>query len=133
MLKMIHVASRILLGLIYFIFGGMGLMIALGVMTPEMPPMPEKAQLYMQGIMASGYFFPLLKATEVICGLLLLVNLASPLALVILAPITLNIFLHHLFLTPGLGNLILPAAMAALHIVAMVGYLKQYRPLFSKD
>ena len=50
--------------------------------------------------MASGYFFPMVKLTEVICGLLLLLGLFVPLALVVLAPVALNIFLVHAFLAP---------------------------------
>lgn len=133
MMKIIHTASRILLGLIYFIFGGMGLMIALGLMTPEMPPMTPGAEAFFKGILGSGYFFPLLKSTEVLCGLLLLIDLGAPLALVVIAPVTLHILLFHLFLTPGVENLPLPVAMVALQTVAMLGYMKKYRPLFSKD
>jgi hypothetical protein len=134
MIKMLQTGARIVLGLIYLIFGGMGLMIVFGVIHPEFPPMTAGADAFFKGIMGSGYFFPLLKATETLCGLLLLVNLAAPLALVILAPITLHIILFHAFLTPGAGNLLLPAAMVVLQIVAMSGYLiKYYRPMFSRE
>ena len=133
MLKIVHMAARVVLGLIYLIFGGMGLMIAVGVIHPEFPPMTAGAEGFFKGIMGTGYFFPLLKTTETLCGLLLVLNVASPLALVILAPITLNIFLFHAFLTPGIENLTLPLAMAAMQTVAMAGYLRRYRHLFSKD
>lgn len=133
MLKLIHTVSRVLLGLIYFIFGGMGLLIALGVLPAQFPPMTEGAEAFFKGIMAAKYFFPLLKGTEVLGGLVLLVGGAAPLALVVLAPITINIFFFHAFLTPGAGNLILPGVMILLQIIAMLGYLKQYRPLFAKD
>lgn len=131
MLKLLHTAARIVLGLIYFIFGGMGLMIALGFITPQMPPMSAGAEAFFKGIMMSGYFFPLLKATETICGFLLLINCASPLMLVILAPITLHIAFYHAFLTPGADQLFLPIAMVLFQIIAMVGYTKQYRNLLS--
>jgi len=133
MSKLIFSGARVVLGLIYFIFGGMGLMIALGVITPEMPPMTPGAEAFFKGIIGSGYFFPLLKATETICGLLVLINLGAPLALVILAPITLNIILFHAFLTPGAGNQLLPVVMGLLQVIAMAGFLRKYRPLFSKD
>lgn len=131
-MKLIYPVARIILGLIYFIFGGMGLLIALHVIHPVFPPMTPGADAFFKWVMASGYFFPLLKYTETICGFLLVFNIASPLALVILAPITLNIILFHTFLTPGLGNLALPLPMVLLHAVAMLGYMKYYRPLFSK-
>lgn len=132
MFKYIHTASRVLLGLIYFIFGGMGLLIALKVMPMEVPPMTEGAEAFFKGITASGYFFPLLKCTEVLGGLVLLIGGAAPLALVVLAPITIHIFLFHAFLTPGAGNLVLPGIMILLQVIAMLGYLKQYRSLFLK-
>ena len=131
-MKKIALAARILLGLVYFIFGGMGLGIALGMIRMPDNPMPEAAAAFFAGIMASKYFFPLLKGTETVCGFLLLTGRGAPLALVILAPVTLNIFLFHYFLTPGPSELILPAAIAAAHILAMAGYWKLYKPLFGK-
>ena len=130
----IHAGARILLGLIYFVFGGMGLAIAFGLMKmPDQPAMPEAAATFMKGIMATGYFFPLLKMTETLFGGLLLFGIAAPLALVILAPVTLHIILFHVVLTPGnAGELILPAAMGLLQVIAMSGYWNKYKGLFSK-
>jgi hypothetical protein len=118
--------------LIYFLFGGMGLGIALGLIHMPFPPLPQAAQGFMQGIMGTGYFFPFLKITETTCGFLLLTGIAAPLALVVIAPVTLNIILFHTFLTPGLNNLVLPLVMVAAQILAMSGYWKLYQPLFGK-
>jgi putative oxidoreductase len=128
----IQLAARIILGLIYSVFGAMGLAIVFGFMKMPQTPMPEAAETYMKGIMAAGYFFPLLKITETTCGLLILTGIAAPLALVIIAPVTLNIFLFHKFLTPGMGNLILPSIMVVMQILAMSGYWNVYQRLFSK-
>ena len=68
----------------------------------------------MGALAASGYFFPLLKATEVIAGLLLLSGQRVPLALTVLAPVVVNISAFHLFLAPeGLG---MAAVLVALEI-----------------
>ncbi len=128
----VQLAARIVLGLIYFVFGGMGLGMALGLVQMNPPPMPDAAQDFMKGMMGTGYFFPLLKITEVACGLLLLIGIAAPLALVIIAPVTLHIFLFHAFLTPGLNNLGLPLVMVAVQILAMSTYWHLYQPLFGK-
>lgn len=120
--------ARYLLGLIFFIFGGAGLLNLL----PAQPDMPEKLQTFMTGMMAAGYFFPLLKGTEVVCGLLLLIGVAPALALVILAPISINIFMVHLFLTPGLQNLLMPILILVCHLLAATAYWKLYKPLFQK-
>src|ERR1700719_1985178 len=52
------------------------------------------------GLAATGYMLPLLYVTQATAGALLLVGLYVPLALALLAPIIINIFLFHLFLAP---------------------------------
>ncbi len=89
--------ARILLGLVFTVFGFMGLL----NLIPPPPNLPEKLQAFTAGMMAAGYFFPLVKGTEIICGLLLLSGFYVPLALVVLAPVVLNIFLVHAFLEPS--------------------------------
>jgi putative oxidoreductase len=133
MVGKIQLIARIILGLIYFVFGGMGLMIALGVMQmPQNQVMPEAAMGFMKGIMGTGYFFPTLKITETLCGLLLLTGIAAPLALVILAPVTLQIIMFHVFLTPDTKELMLPVVMGVTHVLAITGYWDLYKPLFGK-
>ena len=132
MTSKIQFGARIVLGLIYFIFGGMGLGMALGLLHMPFPPMPEAAEAFMKGIMGSGYFLFLLKITETTCGFLLLTGIAAPLALVIIAPVTINILCFHAFLTPGLNNLVLPLIMVIAQILAMSGYWNLYQPLWCK-
>ncbi|MDE2028401.1 MAG: acyltransferase [Candidatus Omnitrophica bacterium] len=123
--------ARIVLGLIYFIFGGMGLAMALGLYHAAFPPLPPKAEAFMTGMMGSGYFFILLKMTETTCGFLLLTGIAVPLALVIIASVTLNIYCFNLFLMPGLQNLLLPSVMVFCQITAMSAYWHKYRQLLA--
>lgn len=85
-----------LLGLIFFVFGLNGF---LQFIPQPMPP--EGALKFLGGLMAAPYFFPLLKGTEVLIGLALLTNRFVSLALVILAPIILQIFLYHTILDPS--------------------------------
>jgi putative oxidoreductase len=99
MMKKLPLFARVLLGAIFVVFGLNGFLNFIPMSS--MPPMPEKAMAFMGGLMGSGYFFPLLKGTEVVCGLLLLAGAFVPLALVVLAPIVLNIFLFHAFLAPS--------------------------------
>ncbi|MBX3020092.1 MAG: acyltransferase [Bdellovibrionales bacterium] len=124
----ITTGARWALGGIYLIFGLNGFLHFL----PQ-PPLPETALGYLGGLASAPYFFPVLKGTEVIASLLLLSGLAAPLALVILAPITIQIFLFHFFLTPGLQNSLLPLAMIALHLTSALAYWSLYQPLFTKD
>ncbi len=121
--------ARILLGLIFFGAGLAGLLNLL----PAPPDMPEKLMTFTAGLAATGYFMTLLKATEAVCGLLLLAGLWVPLALVILAPIAINIFLVHAFLAPeGLVT----AGVIGLLMVYLSFFAKPYagqlKPLFER-
>jgi hypothetical protein len=117
--KTAALVSRSLLGVVLVVFGLNGFLNFL-----PMPPAEGVAATFMGGLGASGYFFPLLKATEILIGLALLANRFVPLALVVLAPISVNIVAFHLFLAPaGIG----PAAVVAA-LNAGVAYL--YRDAF---
>lgn len=89
--------ARILLGFVFFAAGLTGLL----NLVPTPPDLPEALITFNTGLAASVYFLPFLKLTETICGLLLLSGMFVPLALVVLAPIVLNIFLVHAFLAPS--------------------------------
>lgn len=91
------IIARILLGIVFFASGLVGLL----NLVPTPPDLPEALVKFNSGLAATGYFLPFLKLTEVICGLLLLANAFVPLSLVIIAPIVLNIFLVHAFLAPS--------------------------------
>ncbi|WP_413289763.1 DoxX family membrane protein [Bdellovibrio sp. HCB337] len=89
--------ARILLGFVFFASGLVGLL----NLVPPPPDLPPALMTFNAGLMASIYFMPFLKLTETICGLLLMSGFFVPLALVILAPVMLNIFLVHAFLAPS--------------------------------
>lgn len=90
---------RIIFGLVFFIFGLNGFFDFL----PKTPPPQGIAGEYIAALIKTGYFWPLLKGCEVTCGLAILSGLFVPLALVVIAPIVLHIFLFHIFLSPPLG------------------------------
>ena len=106
---------RILMGLI---FVGSG--IAFFASTP--PPMEGPMAEFFNGMMATHYFFGFLKGVEIICGLMLLSGLFVPLALVVLAPIILNIFLVHIFLMPR-----------GLVLASVLGVFEIYLAFFSAE
>ena len=88
--------ARIMLGLIFFVFGLNGFFTFL-----EPPAMNQRAVELIGALMATGYMMPAVKLVEVLGGGLLLAGVYVPLALVILAPIVVNIFLLHVFLDGG--------------------------------
>jgi hypothetical protein len=87
--------ARIVYGLLFFVFGLNGF---LGFMPT--PAVPENAGAFLGALAAAGYMFPLIKGVEVLGGALLLANRLVPLALVLLAPVVVNIVAFHVFLAP---------------------------------
>jgi hypothetical protein len=116
--------ARYLLGAIFFVFGLNGFLQFLPA-----PPLPGPAGALMGAFAASGYMFPLIKATEVLAGLALLTNRFAPLALVVLAPVTIHILAFHAVLAPA--GMILPLVVLAAHLGAAWGYRSLYRPLLA--
>jgi uncharacterized membrane protein YphA (DoxX/SURF4 family) len=112
-------ASRILLGLIFFVFGLNGFL----QFIPA-PPMPAAAGAYMGALAATGYMFPLIKSVEVIAGLLLLSNRFVPLALAVLAPNVVNILLFHAVLAPG--GVVIALFVLALELFTTWSYRDAY-------
>lgn len=109
--------ARVLLGFVMFASGLVGLL----NLVPVPTDLPERLQTFNAGMMASVYFFPFVKGTETICGLLLLSGYFVPLALVILAPVVLNIFLVHAFMAPS-G---LPLAVILMALMTYLSFFAQ--------
>lgn len=125
----VTLAARILLGLLFTAAGLFGLLA-----NPEPPPdLPEKLIAFNKGLAATGFFFQFLKLTETICGLLILTGVYARIGLVVLAPISINIFLVHAFLTPGIENIILPVVILVLHVTAASAYWSTYARLFERN
>lgn len=91
----LQTAARLILGLVFTVFGLNGFIHFLPQPAPVGP-----AAAFLGGLGASGYMFPLIKGTEVLAGVLLLAGRYVPLALTVLAPVVLNIVLFHAFLDP---------------------------------
>ena len=115
--------ARFLLGLIFAVFGLNGFLQFL----PQ-PAMPQPAMAFFGALAATGYMIPLLFTTQVVGAALLLFGMV-PLALVILAPVVVNIVLFHVFVAPG--GLPLAAVVAALAGFLAWAHREAYRPLFA--
>ncbi|HZU83802.1 MAG TPA: DoxX family protein, partial [Polyangiaceae bacterium] len=89
-------AARVLLGLVFFVFG-----LNKFLHFIPMSPMPGPAGDFFIALAGTGYFLPLLAATETIAGAALLARRFVPLALTVLAPIVVNIVAFHVFLAPS--------------------------------
>jgi len=115
-------AARLVLGLIFAIFGLNGFLHFIPI-----PPAEGAAGSFMGGLAATGYFFPMLALTQVFVGAALLLNFLAPLALVVLAPITVHIFAYHTLVPDGFGMAVL---IVVLHVGLAWHLRESYRPLF---
>src|SRR5476649_524929 len=115
----IPTAARLLLGLIFAVFGLNGFLHFIPT-----PPMSGPAGAFGGAMFATGYLFQLLKGTEVVVAALLLSNRFVPLALALLAPVVVNIVAFHTFLAPS--GLPLPLVILALEVYLARSYRDAY-------
>lgn len=63
----------------------------------DLPDINTRAGKFMNSLSATGYIFPVVGVLEVLIGILLILKKWVAFALTILAPISINILLFHLF------------------------------------
>src|SRR5207253_10351865 len=95
-MKIVTVIARILLGLIFVVFGLNGFLNFL-----SMGPMPTGLAGQFVGALALSHYFWVVAALQIAGGALLLANRFVPLALVLLGPVIVNIICYHVFLNPS--------------------------------
>ena len=94
-MKTATVIARILLGLMFIIFGSNFFL----NFIPMPPPPPGLAGDYFKVFAASGYMY-VVGAMQLLSGLLLLIGRFVPLALTILAAMIFNIWTFHILMNP---------------------------------
>jgi putative oxidoreductase len=109
-----------LLALIYLVFGSNFFLKFI-----PMPPMEGNPAAFMAVIYSTG-FLAFVKVLEIIFAVLLLVPASRRLALVLIAPISVNILLFELFIAhqPGIGIL-----LVLLNAFAIYQHRKSYMPI----
>ncbi|HVP00225.1 MAG TPA: hypothetical protein VMT15_19275, partial [Bryobacteraceae bacterium] len=118
------IAGRLLLGLVFFGFGLNGLL-----QLFPLPPAQGAAAVFIDGLVASRYFFPLLFVTYLFTGAALLTGRFVPLALTILAPIIVNIAVMHFFVPSSGAEICLAVLVTALEIFLAWSWRDAFRPL----
>ena len=117
---------RLLMGLMFLVFGLNGF---LHFIPEPKGGMPEKAAAFAGALNATGYMFPLVMGTQLLGGVLLLLNLFVPLALALLAPILVGILTFHIFLAPsGTG---IAVAVVAMELYLAWSYRSSYRAMLA--
>ncbi len=119
-MKIVTLIARLLLGLIFVVFGLNGFLNFL-----NMGPMPSGLAGQFIGALALSHYYWVVAALQVAGGSLLLVNRFVPLALVLLGPVIVNIILYHVFLDPS------GAALAIVVVILWGIIFYSYRQYFS--
>jgi putative oxidoreductase len=94
-MKIVALLARVLLGLIFLVFGLNGFLHFI-----PMPPMPPSPAATFSMLLISTHYVYVVAALQVLGGALLLINKFVPLALTLLGPVIVNIFLFHLLMAP---------------------------------
>ncbi|WP_316828861.1 DoxX family membrane protein [Pedobacter miscanthi] len=126
-MKIAVIVVRVLLAAMY-LFASVSYFLNL---MPKAPEMTAAQTSFMTGAMAAVYLFPLIKITELIGGVLLLINRTAPLAAIIIFPVTLNIFLYTTFLAQP-KDLPMIAVMLLFNLFLFYAYRTKYLPIVSK-
>jgi uncharacterized membrane protein YphA (DoxX/SURF4 family) len=117
--------ARLLLGLVFTVFGANGFFHFL-----PMPPMQGKPLDLIMALVNSGYLMQVVFTVQIVCGVLLLLGLFVPLALVLLAPIIVNIVLFHAMLEAP-QTLVVPLVVTALELFLISRYWAYFAALFT--
>ncbi|HWZ49881.1 MAG TPA: hypothetical protein VNW54_00295 [Granulicella sp.] len=113
-MKIATLIARILLGLLFLVFGLNGFLHFI-----PMPPPPGLAGQFMGALFVSHYLI-FIFSVQVIGGALLLSNRFVPLALILLGPILVNILLFHSLMAPeGLPMALFATALWAIEFCAV--------------
>jgi hypothetical protein len=118
--------ARFLLGLPLVVFG---LNLFLHFIPEPKNPMPEAVMSFVGALVKSGYMMPMIAITQLIVGVLLLVNRFVPLALALFAPFILNSVAFHVFLEPT--GLPMALVFLALELYLAWAYRNAFGPMLA--
>ncbi|MDO9595105.1 MAG: DoxX family membrane protein [Lutibacter sp.] len=114
---------RLLIGLILLVFGANKFF-----QFMPAPPMEGAPADFMGALFATGYMFPMIAITEIVAGVLLLINKWTGFALILAAIVSVNIILFHIILAPA--SIAAGAVVAILTVVLIYANWKKFKTLF---
>ena len=125
-LRHVTTVARILMGLLFL---SRAVAFFFNLVPPPKDPRPEGAMAFATAMAKTGFLMQLVKGTELVVGVLLVVNRFVPLALVLIAPVVVNIVAFHVFLAPA--AIVTALVVLALEIYLAWAYRAAYRPLLT--
>lgn len=128
MFQKVALAARLLLGLMFTVFGLNGVLLSfLGKGFIPMPPPEGVMATIMAGFMATGYILPLAFLCELLGGLALLSGLFVNAGIVLLGPVIVNILGIHLFAEPT--GLPMAIVVVVLFVIVVKSRWQDFRAL----
>jgi uncharacterized membrane protein YphA (DoxX/SURF4 family) len=122
-MRIVALIARLLLGLIFFVFGLNGFLQFL-----DMGPMPTGLAGQFIGALFQSHYLWVVAGLQVIGGALLLINRFVPLALVLLGPVIVNILLYHLLLNPT--GIVMALVVAVLWFIVFYAHRQHFSGIF---
>ncbi|MFS8097764.1 hypothetical protein LFM09_11550 [Lentzea alba] len=116
------IVTRVLTGLLFATTGLNGFLMFMP--APDPSTMAPEGVAFSGALYATGYMLQLASGVQLLSGILLIVGRFVPLALAMLAPMVVNIFLFHVFLEPA------GTTVAVLVVAAEIGLAWAYRDRF---
>jgi len=95
-MKIAALISRILLGLMFLVFGLNGILHFF-----KAPPMPPSLMKDTVTALEASHISTAASVVQVLCAVLFLIGRFIPLALTLLGPVLVNILIFHIFLAPA--------------------------------
>jgi putative oxidoreductase len=125
-MKYVIIIARVLLGLVFVVFGSNGFLHFLG----PMPVIPGDAGAFIGAMVNSGYIY-VVAGLQVIGGLLLLLGARFvPLGLTLLGPVIVNIVLFHIFLAPDIPGLVIAGVVSVFALFLLWVYRYKFPAIF---
>lgn len=122
-MKTVSLLARLLLGLIFLVFGLNGFLNFI-----PMPPPTGVAAQYMGALFVSHYLVVVF-LLQLVGGVLLLANRFVPIALSLLGPVVVNILLFHALIAPS--GLPMAVIVAALWLTVFWGVRRAFAGIFA--
>lgn len=125
-MKIATIICRILLGLAFVVFGA-------NILHPflPMPPMPEDSLPgKFMAVMWPTHWMQMVGAFQLIGGLCVLSGRLTPIGLVLLGPVLVNVLAFHVFLTGG-HDMINGLVFSGLEVFLIYAYRSYFAPIFT--
>lgn len=82
---------------------------------------------FISSMINTGDLFFVVKFFEILCGAMILSGIFMPIALIMLFPITINIFMYHI--TTGMGSIPMSMMIMIVHIFMIYSHREKYIPM----